>query len=149
MKNIFSLLFKHYLDFKSRATRKSFISFLFFWIIFIPLFFIVILALIFKNSLSTLFIILIFLLIYYSLTLIPFIAICIRRLHDIGWSALFVLCIFIPIILSRFFSGSFSTILNIISILFILILCFTKSEKGTNKWGRNPHGLTRDDKFII
>lgn len=59
----------------------------------------------------------------YSLAIfLPSLAVCIRRLHDIGKSGWFYLFAFIPLV------GSI-----------ILIIWFCKdSEPGANQWGPNP-----------
>ena len=55
-------------------------------------------------------------------TLIPSIAVSIRRLHDIGRSGWFILLGLIPIV----------------GIFIMLVFYFKDSEKGVNKWGRSP-----------
>ncbi len=54
--------------------------------------------------------------------LIPGLAVVVRRLHDVGKSGWFYLIIFIPLI----------------GAIWILVLMFTDSQYGDNKWGPNP-----------
>jgi uncharacterized membrane protein YhaH (DUF805 family) len=56
--------------------------------------------------------------VYYLACLIPFLSLGVRRMHDAGKSGWFLL---IPI--------------------YSLILLFTDSEPGENKWGPNPKGI--------
>ncbi|HEY0770786.1 MAG TPA: DUF805 domain-containing protein [Sphingobacteriaceae bacterium] len=54
--------------------------------------------------------------------LVPSIAVCVRRLHDVGKSGWMTLIIFIPII----------------GAIWLLVLLFTDSMPGTNEYGPNP-----------
>jgi len=59
----------------------------------------------------------------YTLSItIPFLAVGVRRLHDVGKSGWMLLITFIPLI------GT---------IWFLVLLC-TDSQQGSNKWGNNP-----------
>lgn len=59
----------------------------------------------------------------YSLaTLVPSLAVCARRLHDIGKSGLFILISLIPLV------GG----------IILLVWCVTDSQQGTNQYGPNP-----------
>lgn len=69
-----------------------------------------------------------FIMIYFLVTLIPYIALAIRRLHDSGKSGWFLLLNLIP----NF--GWF-----IMMVFFVL-----DSEAGTNKYGANPKGITQN-----
>ena len=57
-------------------------------------------------------------------TLIPGIAVAVRRLHDVGKSGWFYFIVLIPII----------------GAIWLLILFFTEGEKGTNQYGADPKG---------
>lgn len=61
-------------------------------------------------------------LIYVLATLIPGVAVSVRRLHDVDKSGWFLLISFIPII------GG----------IWLLILCATEGTPGTNQYGVNP-----------
>lgn len=62
----------------------------------------------------------------YSLfILLPTWALEVRRLHDVGKSGWWLLLVFIPII-------------NLIGVIWLLILCLTPGEEGTNQYGRDP-----------
>lgn len=62
--------------------------------------------------------------IYSLATLVPSIAVGVRRMHDVGKSGWFLL---IPI--------------------YNLILAVTDSEHGSNRFGPNPHGIGNDDDY--
>lgn len=107
---------KQYADFKGRARRKEYWMFTLFYLIFgIEVMFIDLM--IFEGELvfSTLYGVFIF---------IPSLAVAVRRLHDIGNSAWWLLFGLIP------FAG-----------LLLLVLVCLDSEPGTNKWGDNPKEL--------
>ncbi len=61
-------------------------------------------------------------------TLIPSVALAIRRLHDIGKSGWWILLGVIPIV-------------NIIGIFVLLYFCIKDSQPGGNQYGSNPKGL--------
>ena len=62
----------------------------------------------------------------YSLAiLIPSLAVCIRRLHDIGKSGWWYLICFIPLV----------------GTIILLIWFCTDSQPGDNQWGPNPKGI--------
>ena len=61
-------------------------------------------------------------LVYVLAVLIPGLAFAVRRLHDVGKSGWMYFIVLIPII------GS----------IWLLVLFFTDSEVGSNKWGENP-----------
>jgi uncharacterized membrane protein YhaH (DUF805 family) len=69
--------------------------------------------------------------IYFFLTFIPFIAVTVRRFHDIGKNGWTILMAFIP------FVGG------------ILLLVFTclDSEPNDNKYGQNPKSITSFDDY--
>ena len=59
----------------------------------------------------------------YSLAMIiPNLAVSVRRLHDVGKSGWFLLIALIPIV----------------GAIWLLVLYFTDSDFGSNKWGLNP-----------
>ncbi len=105
---------KQYADFKGRARRKEYWMFTLFNAIFGIVATILDLALFSGASImSTL---------LGLFLLIPGLAVCIRRLHDIGNSGWWVLIALIPII----------------GAIWLLVLVCLDSEPGTNKWGDNP-----------
>jgi len=61
-------------------------------------------------------------LLYVLAVFIPGLAVAVRRLHDVGKSGWMYFIVLIPII------GS----------IWLLVLFFTDSEVGSNKWGENP-----------
>ena len=60
--------------------------------------------------------------IYTLALLIPGIAVCVRRLHDVGKSGLYYLLIFIPLI----------------GAIILLVWFCTEGEHGSNGWGEDP-----------
>jgi len=63
----------------------------------------------------------------YSLaTLIPGLAVAVRRLHDVGKSGWMLFIVLIPLI----------------GAIWLLVLMVTDSQQGTNKWGQNPKEMT-------
>jgi uncharacterized membrane protein YhaH (DUF805 family) len=68
---------------------------------------------------------------FYVLSMIvPVLAVSVRRLHDVGKSGWMYFIILIPII----------------GAIWLLVLFFTNSQAGSNKWGENPklNGLSMD-----
>jgi uncharacterized membrane protein YhaH (DUF805 family) len=64
----------------------------------------------------------------YSLAvLLPTVGVLVRRLHDVGKSGWYILIVLIPLI----------------GIIWLLILLFSNSQQGENKWGPNP----KDDQW--
>ena len=102
--------FTHYADFSGRARRSEY-----WWV--------VLFNCIVTSVLSTLFHDSSFILTIWSLaTLIPTLAICVRRLHDVGKTGTFYLWILLPI------AG-----------YIILLIQFIKdSQPGANRWGVSP-----------
>jgi len=70
-------------------------------------------------------------LIYVLAVLLPGLAICVRRLHDVGKSGWFILISLIPI------AGP----------IWLLVLLFTDSNSGPNEWGLNPKGIGNYDEI--
>ncbi|MEO6819660.1 MAG: DUF805 domain-containing protein [Ginsengibacter sp.] len=66
---------------------------------------------------------------YLLAIIIPGLAVSVRRLHDVGKSGWFYFIAFIP-----FIGG-----------IWLLILFFTDSVVGENKWGPNPKGIGNFD----
>ena len=60
--------------------------------------------------------------IYTLAVLIPSLAVCVRRLHDVGKSGWMYLICLIPVV----------------GWIWLIILFCTDSQKGSNQWGNNP-----------
>ncbi len=104
----FLKVFKQYADFKGRARRKEYWMFFLFWII-------IYYALLFIPAILEIPELTFLGVIFYLGSLIPLLAVGVRRMHDAGKSGWFLL---VPI--------------------YSLILACTDSEEGPNKWGDNP-----------
>lgn len=115
----FEVLTKQYANFEGRARRKSFWLFVLFQIIVVS-----VLSAITAPLLDSRIKVNPIVMIYWSITLMPSIAIAVRRLHDTGRSGWWLLLSFIPIL------G------NIILLIFYL----QDSIPGDNKYGPNPKG---------
>ncbi len=63
--------------------------------------------------------------IYTLVALVPGIAVCVRRLHDVGKSGWWVFISLIPL------AGA----------IWLVVLMCTDSQPGTNQWGPNPKGM--------
>ena len=62
---------------------------------------------------------------FYSIAVfIPSLAVCVRRIHDIGKSAWWILLFLIPVI----------------GWIWLIILFVQDSQPGENQWGENPKG---------
>ncbi len=114
------VVFQNYSNFEGRARRSEYWYFVLFnGIISIALYILLILSL----QSKVMFLISVFLYIFYSLIIIlPYLAVGVRRLHDIGksgWNMFWMLC---P---------------GIGPILLLVWFC-TDSKLGENKWGPNP-----------
>jgi uncharacterized membrane protein YhaH (DUF805 family) len=121
--NYYLDVLRNYAGFSGRARRKEYWMFVLFNMIF------AIAAMILDNVLGTTIsqagIALPYGYIYilYALaTLIPSLAVGVRRLHDVGKSGWFLLICLIPII----------------GAIWLLVLLVTDSQPGENKWGPNP-----------
>ncbi len=69
---------------------------------------------------------------FYSLAVfIPGLAVLVRRLHDVGKSGWFFLIILIPLL----------------GAIWLLVLLFTDSQVGNNKYGPNPKGIGNVDEI--
>ncbi|MGV2939655.1 DUF805 domain-containing protein [Mesobacillus sp. LC4] len=109
---------KNYANFKGRARRKEY------W--FFNLFHILIMGTLYlAGSAVESLLLFVVILIYYFLTLIPYLSVTVRRLHDIGYSGWMYLVNFIPLV------GG------------IILLVFTclDSDANDNKYGPNPKNL--------
>ena len=151
---------KQYADFKGRARRKEYwwftlINFIIMMILMVPL-----MAQLFKLGLSGadmseyelyafmfsspfLWIIIV----YYLAVLLPGIAVCIRRLHDIGRSGWWVLLIYGGSVLStigniikddNLLAYAIIALVALIIGIIGLVWLFTDSQPGENQWGPNP-----------
>ena len=63
--------------------------------------------------------------------LIPGLAVLARRLHDVGKTGWYILILLIPLI----------------GIIWLLVLLFTDSQAGDNKYGTNPKTINDDDEI--
>ena len=125
---------KNYTNFTGRARRSEFWFFILFHFIFM-------IAIIFlsnffdefsgaqdvSNALASLPLILY--LIYFAAIFIPTLAVTARRLHDMGKSGTWFFIYFVPVI------GG----------IWLLVLLFSDSQPGMNKWGYNPNEESRDE----
>ena len=110
---------KNYATFSGRARRSEY------WYFFLYHFIFCIAAVMIDNFLGLAYIGKVYGPIYslYSLAVfIPSLAVGVRRMHDIGKSGWMLLAVLIPLI----------------GAIWILILLFTDSQPGSNKWGENP-----------
>ena len=125
---------KNYTNFTGRARRSEYWFFILFHFIFM-------IAIIFlssffyefsvvendSNALTSLPMILYF--IYLAAMFIPTLAVTARRLHDMGKSGTWFFIYFVPLI------GG----------IWLLVLLFSDSQPGMNKWGYNPKDENRDE----
>lgn len=120
MSYFISALTKHYADFNGRARRKEFWFFALFWYIGVILVTVVggMLGVAAESGLT----VGVVPVLYYVATIVPMIAVQIRRLHDVGKSGWFLLVSFIPIV----------------GAIWILVLYCTDSQAGDNQYGPNP-----------
>jgi len=124
---------KQYANFKGRATRKEYWIFVLFNTL-IGMFLIIIDTLLFKDSLMFKGAYILSCL-YFVNTLIPSLAVLVRRLHDIGKSSWWTCIAVIPF-------------LGVIYLIFLLI---KKDESEKNKYGENPkeHELYGENEKIV
>ncbi len=125
---------KNYANFSGRARRSEFWFFILFHFIFM-------IALGFLSSFFDEFFIakddsndlgslpMILYLIYIVAMLIPTFAVTVRRLHDMGKSGTWFFIYFVPLI------GG----------IWLLVLLFSDSQPGINKWGYNPKEKVSDE----
>ena len=108
--NWFIKCIQHYADFSGRARRKEYWMFVLFN--FIISFVMSLLGLVVLSW------------IYTVAVFIPSLAVCVRRLHDIGKSGWWLLISFIPLI----------------GLIWLIVLFVQDSQAGSNEWGANPKG---------
>jgi len=121
-------IFDNYANFSGRARRSEFWYFtLMNMIVVILLIIIAAVLAALHDNLAIVGMILYFL--YFALTIIPSLAVIVRRLHDVGKSGWYYFVSLIP------FIGS----------IWLLVLLVTDSEYGTNAWGPNPKNAAEDD----
>lgn len=87
-----------------------------------------------------------------AVTLIPSLAVCVRRLHDINRSGLEILKYLIGLTVAlvvmsvAMFGGAFLAGLSALAVIIIsikfLILMASEGDRGPNPYGPNPYGLT-------
>lgn len=110
---------RQYADFSGRARRKEYWMFALFNLIFAGV------AMGFDSMVGSAFVGGMYGITYltYALaTIVPSLAVAVRRMHDVGKSGWMLFIAIIPLI------GS----------IWLLVLLLTDSQKGTNKWGRDP-----------
>lgn len=126
---------REYANFKGRARRSEYWYFVLFYYIFsvVATGADVLVNMFFKFdpsfTLASEFGIIFFL--YFLAMIIPGLAVTVRRLHDTGRSGIFILLVFIPLI------GG----------IWLLILLFTDSDFGENKYGLNPKDIGNHDEI--
>lgn len=112
-----------------RARRKEYWTFALINFIIYLLFYILSSSMMYKSSDVAFLATSISYFLYTVATILPGIAVAVRRLHDTGRSGWWYLLIFIPLI------GS---------IWLIVLLCLD-SEPGENQWGENPKGIEAEE----
>lgn len=132
--NWYLKVLKQYFDFSGRARRKEYWMFVLFNYLIIILLTVLIFisSETFSNSseVDTPSLFLLSILGLYTLfTIIPYLAVAVRRLHDINKSGVYWFVQFIPI------AGP---------IWFLVLIC-TEGEAKSNKWGNNPKGVGNDN----
>ena len=110
---------QHYADFSGRARRKEYWMFYLFYAIFYLCASII--DMILDSDIGGIGIVS---WIFMLATFVPFLAVCVRRLHDIGKSGWWMLINLVPLIGGIWF----------------FILTLLDSEPGDNQWGSNPKG---------
>jgi uncharacterized membrane protein YhaH (DUF805 family) len=132
--------FEHYADFKGRASRKEFWMFcLFQTIIYVCLFFIIRLNYNIGMIISTL---------YHWGSLLPALAVTVRRLHDANKSSIWIWEPFtlgvLFCVVAHYYSDLSAHITGfgffcITFVIILLLFCLKKSQSGVNEWGANPN----------
>lgn len=124
--NYYVACFKKYADFNGRATRSEYWYFALFNMIIVVLCVVLIAIITSVNGSNVINIIIYSLLMAYGLaTLIPSLAVAVRRMHDLGKSGWMILISLIPII------GG----------IWLFVLTVLDSVPGQNAYGPNPKGL--------
>ena len=127
--NWYLQVLKNYAGFSGRARRKEYWMFALFNLIFL------IVAMVLDNVLGTTIEDLpygLFYFLYALVVLIPSLAVAVRRLHDVGKSGWVILISLIPIV----------------GAIWLLVLMFTDSNPGENKYGVNPKDAQTDDLMV-
>ena len=124
--NWYLKVLKQNLDTSGRARRKEFWMFALFNMIFITVLIILLNFFGIVNEIYKAPGIHIFCLSLTFAVMFPGFGVTIRRLHDIGKSGFMALIVLIPCI----------------GPIWLLVLLFTDSQKGSNKWGQNPKELS-------
>ena len=127
---IIKCITKKYLDFSSRAPWKEFWLFIAFYVI--GVFFFTVTDF-FADTYERESGIGLFTSIFVLLNFIPYLAVSVRRLHDINRSSWWVLIALIPII------GGF----------WLIVLCCFKGNHGENRFGEDPLTTKNNDSSII
>tara|TARA_A100001037_G_scaffold41652_1_gene32702 strand:+ start:194 stop:664 length:471 start_codon:yes stop_codon:yes gene_type:complete len=148
---------KKYATFEGRARRKEYWMFFLFWLLFYVLAVVVDVVVLGKGNLE----IQPVSLVYSLATLLPFLAVAVRRLHDVGKSGWMVLIGFVPALaiqaynlyaLSMLTSGDTEVIQSLAFInltlglaalvgsIWLLILYCMDGSPGVNRYGPNPKG---------
>jgi len=115
---------KQYADFSGRARRKEYWMFTLFNIAIILALMIVLIAMGATNNKALIAIGLVLYCGYALAVIIPSLAVCVRRLHDIGQSGWYYFIGFIPLV------GG----------IILLVWFCQDSQAGENQWGANPKG---------
>ena len=116
----------NYANFSGRARRKEY------WMFILVQLIIFILVMLYASLVDDLFdtpVVSSILLLYFSATLIPWLALNVRRLHDIGKSGGYVFINLIPII----------------GRIWYIVLVATEGEYGSNNYGPDPKGEDFDE----
>lgn len=134
--NYYIKVLKHYADFTGRARRSEYWFFVLFNMLaaFLCILIDYLLGTTFKITLPNGAQTLPYGWIYFAYvlaTLIPGLAVGVRRLHDVGKSGWMMLISFIPLV----------------GAIWLLVLFFTDSQVGMNKWGPNPKGIGNVDEI--
>ena len=116
---------KQYVDFQGRARRKEYWVFTLVNLIIYLLFYILAFSMMFDSSGIFFLLTSIIFFLYTVATILPGIAVTVRRLHDTGRSGWWYLLNFIPLV------GS---------ICLLVLLCLD-GDPGENQWGENPKGI--------
>ncbi|MFK7803378.1 MAG: DUF805 domain-containing protein [Anaerolineae bacterium] len=115
-------VFRHYFDFKGRASRAEYWWFWFINMIVGSIFAIPLQIAVINEDESQMLLFMVPAALYGLITIIPRLSVMARRLHDTGRSAFSAAWIFLPVI------GSF----------IVLYFLLQRSEERTNHWGRDP-----------
>lgn len=113
--------YKEYANFEGRARRREFWGFMLFWyIIYLAVYGFFMLA--FKDDAFMMIVGMVICFLLAIASIVPQLAVSVRRLHDIGKSGWYYFVNFIPLI------GS----------IWLLVMFCTDSEPSENKYGKNP-----------